>query len=116
MMIVRLSGHPLVRDSLTPCWRADVGFRLCNETPYGSVSCEIRGGGRLLVNIAPTAIMADDGDICDVVLFSRHRCCRSWHPTRDAPKETLDLDLLDRTMMVPSMSLSLLRASFWSKC
>ena len=78
-------------------------------------SCEV-GGTRLPVKIAPTPIMADDGGVYDVVPFSRHRCCRSWHPTHDAPGKTLDLDLPDRTMMVPLMPLSLPRASFWSKC
>ena len=47
------------------------------------------GGTRLPVKTAPTTVMADDGGVCDVVPFSRHRCCRSWHPTRDAPGETL---------------------------
>ena len=67
-------------------------------------SCEI-GWTRLPVKIAPTTIMADDGSVCDVVSFWRHRCCRSWHPARD-------LGLPDRTMMTPSMPLSILRASF----
>ena len=78
-------------------------------------SCKV-WGTRLQVKIALTSVMVDDGGIYDVVPFSRHRRCRSWHPTRDAPGKTLDLDLPDQTMMVPLMSLSLLRASFWSEC
>ena len=91
-------------------WRLPAGVpttALVSTTRLRSVpaSCEV-GGMRLSVKITSTSVMADDGGVYDVVPFSRHRCCRSWHPTRDAPEETLDLDLPDRTMMVPLMTFS----------
>ena len=78
------------------------------------VSCKI-GVTRHPMKIAPTTVMADDGGVCDVVPFSRHRCGKSRHHARDAPRETLDLGLPDRTMMAFLVALSLMGASFWSK-
>ena len=98
-----------------PCRCANYGPRLHGEVLFGS--SQLRGWGtRLPVNITPTLVMEDDGGVYDVVPLLRHRCWRSWHPTRDAQGETLDLDLPDRMMMGPLMPLSLLRALFWSKC
>ena len=61
------------------------------------------GGARLVeqlpMKIAPTTVMADDGGVLDVVPLSRHRRCSLRHQARDAPGETLDLGLPDRTMM-----------------
>ncbi len=52
------------------------------------------------MKIAPTTVMADDGAVLDVVPLSRHRRCSLRHQARDAPGETLNLGLPDRTMMV----------------
>lgn len=74
------------------------------------------GVTRLLVKIAPTAVMAGDGGVFDVVSFSRHCRCRLRQNDRDVLGETLDLCLPDRTMTAPhSVSFSLMRASFWSR-
>ena len=77
------------------------------------------GGARLVeqlpMKIAPTMVMADDNDILDVVPLSRHRRCSLRHQDQDAPGETLDLGLPDRTMTVFLVALSLMGASFWSK-
>ena len=54
---------------------------------------------QLPMKIAPTTVMADDGGVLDVVPLSRHRRCSLRHQARDAPGETLDLGLPDRTMM-----------------
>ena len=98
-----------------PCRRADGGPRLHGEAPFGS--SQLRGWGtRLPVKIASTSVMADDGGVYDVVPFSRHHCCRSRHHTRDPLRETLVWVFMDRMMMTSSMPLSLLWASFWSKC
>ncbi|XP_044388050.1 uncharacterized protein [Triticum aestivum] len=70
---------------------------------------------QLLMKIAPTMVMADDGGVFDVVSLSRHRRCSWRHQTRGAPGETLDLGLPDWTMMAFLVSLSLVGASFWSK-
>ena len=51
------------------------------------------------MKIAPTTVMADDEGVSDVVPLPRHRCCSLRHQARDAPGETLDLGLPDRTMM-----------------
>ena len=51
------------------------------------------------MKIAPTTVMADDDGVFDVVPLSRHRRCSLRHQARDAPGETLDLGLPDRTMM-----------------
>ena len=51
------------------------------------------------MEIAPTTVMADDGGVLDVVPLSRHRRCSLRHQAPDAPGETLDLGLPDRTMM-----------------
>lgn len=114
-------GRPVARGGpVRGGWRLPAGVptaALVSTARLRSVPASYEvGGTRLPMKIAPTLAMADDGGVYDVVPFSRHRRCKSWHPTRDAPGETLDLDLPDRTMMVPLMPLSLLRASFWSKC
>ena len=61
------------------------------------------GGARLVeqlpMKIAPTTVMADDDGVLDVVPLPRHRRCSLRHQAQDAPGETLDLGLLDRTMM-----------------
>ena len=54
---------------------------------------------QLSMKIMPTTVMADDGGVFDVVPLSRHRRCSLRHQARDAPGETLDLGLPDRTMM-----------------
>ena len=51
------------------------------------------------MKIKPTTVMAEDGSVLDVVSLSRHRRCSLRHQARDAPGETLDLGLPDRTMM-----------------
>ena len=51
------------------------------------------------MKIAPTTVMADDASVLDAVPLSRHRHCSLRHQARDALGETLDLGLLDRTMM-----------------
>jgi hypothetical protein len=94
-----------------PYRRADGGFRLHDKALYGSSQLRDQGT-RLPVKITPTTVMADDGGVCDVIPFSRHRCCRSRHHARDALGETLDLGLPDCTMMASSMLFSLPGASF----
>ena len=51
------------------------------------------------MKIVTTTVMADDGGVFDVVPLSRHHRCILRHQARDAPGETLDLGLLDQTMM-----------------
>ena len=61
------------------------------------------GGARLVeqlpMKIAPTTVMADDGGVFDGVSLLGHHHCSLRHQARDAPGETLDLGLPDRTMM-----------------
>ncbi|KAE8781458.1 Proteasome subunit alpha type-3 [Hordeum vulgare] len=94
-----------------PCRHAADDFSLHDEAQYGSIQLQDKGTVTP-VKIASTMVMADDGGVCDVVPFSRHCCWRPWYPARDAPGETLDLGLPDRTMMAPSMSLFLLGHRF----
>ena len=70
---------------------------------------------QLLMKIALTTVMADDGGVFDVVSLSRHHRCSWRNQARDAPGETLDLGLPDWMMMAFLVSLSLMGASFWSK-
>ncbi|VAI20382.1 unnamed protein product [Triticum turgidum subsp. durum] len=70
---------------------------------------------QLLMKIAPTMVMADIGDVFDVVSLSGHRRCSLRDQVRDALGETLELGLPDRMMTAFSVSLLLLGASFWSK-
>ena len=64
------------------------------------------------MKIVPATVMADDGGVSDVVSLSRHRHCSFRQHARGAPRETLDLELLGRMMMAPTVPFSLLGRRF----
>ena len=70
----------------------------------------------MLVKIVPTSVMVDYYGVFNVVFLLRRRCCSLRHLGWAALGETLDPGLSGHTMTTPSVSLSLLRASFWKKC
>lgn len=94
---VSLAGQRRAEGPVRGGWRLPAGvpvaaFVFTARFYSDPVSCKI-GVTRHPMKIAPTTVMADDGGVCDVVPFSRHRCGKSRHHARDAPRETLDLGL-----------------------
>lgn len=60
--------------------------------------CDAHLVEQLSMKIAPTAVMADDGGVSNVVPLLRHHRCSLPHHARDASRETLDPGLPDQTM------------------
>ncbi|XBJ09365.1 hypothetical protein VPH35_014451 [Triticum aestivum] len=112
-------GRPAARDGVG-VGRPEVLNRLYDDTirlhgagVFGSSQRQDRGGATSGENRADFGHGGRRRRLQRPLL--RHHRCKLRQHDQDIPGETLDLGLPDRTMTAPSVSYSLLRASFWSR-